>query len=703
MGDVSPETKTNIINSLAVSHGVAEATLEDEWGSWINDTQVPVHAGLSVQKVKQWFEKHLVSVGAIAGPSEDGRGIPDNSHKKDLGQELLGDPVVLETDAYDYSDCMDAGTELNNENRMIVRPRQTLANPQHSDRAFVQRILRRQHKRGTTFVSSSSFDDRTDRRNPSRSIPSEALPAISGDVFKEAEDMLMDTLMKQARDSQSNDSNEIDVNDDFDAAYAGDSVPKSEGALNSNIAPAGRKIPRKEMGSRRMRSSASDYALSKTIASFALRHRDSEPEASFFTGQWIGSGLALRIVNEDRRFSRVRKHPITNSDIVHRHSAIIHILIEGIVAAGRTSASADEYARATMGVLHEDIHNYARSVGTITGKFNGTMPAGGVIDKIRSFSKGAKRKGRALLNEAQKRVMIGRIVDLSNWAIGMPGETFVPGYGRDAFVKGLISKFGRSLQHTLTGSTKAGRVARNDGASYTTISLMQGTLKAFVEHPRMLPYLPTLFKAADDRLDQLNPQGYEEAEEAPYDTEISERELPPVPVDSKALAVTLVDKARAFLRRNESLAKRAGSRYVLMVPGDASCVAKVRATVTDATTYPGGADKYIKNGLLATHPNTELDKSGHLISMAGGVFHTVALASSRMRLKQLHRVSSGAQQDAHIHDDPWDRERKNIGGALQDLPNRLPMDCVVSNAPIDEPEGEGQHKMCVLYYWPRDQ
>lgn len=727
MTDIPLETKNSVIGSIALDHGASEAALAGHWDQWLEDTPVPVDVGLSSSHVKQWFTKYLASLGVISSTSTAplrGEDVGDSFDEEDndphdayLNSGAGAESSPLEPfDDYNYDDCMDAGSAAVNEEargaivRANVRPSRAgnrvrwkskpyriIADPHLDDDQFVDKILRRQGvRRSGERVAAAAAATVTGSSQQHARIPDE--------TFEAAERKLMDSLLEEAKLSQQR------VNEDDDTIDNGSIATETPAvSVGSKLMPAGVRIPRKELGSRRMRSAVSKFVLGKAVGDWAVRHRSSEPEAAFFTGQQIGNALALRIAAEDNKFGRTRKHPISTRDIEARHSAIIQTLIEGIAAAGRTSEAAQEYATATMAVIHDQIHAYARIVGTISSSFSGSqadsLPAGSLVDRIRSMAKGTRRKGRALLNEAEKRIMISRIIELANWALTMPGEPpAARGFGRDRFVTSLIDRFGRDLTRTLTSATKGTRAARSDGASYAVISLMQGAITAFIEHPRMKPYLPTLFAAADRRLDQLNPQGYENVGGDDNGDEPGERPLPAVPAQSQALASVLVDKARAYLQRNESLAKRAGSRYVLMVPGDAKCVDKVRGTVMAAD---DGADKYVKNGLLTHHPNAELDKSGHLISMAGSVLHLAAAGDKTreddglakpLRLTQMQR--SGLEA-ANLHDEPWDRESRNVGGPIEPKPNRVPMRCVVSEAPSTA--GDDERRIRVLYYWPQDE
>ena len=684
MADVPLETKRGVIESIALDQGVAEATLEKHWEQWANEGELLPEAGASTKQIKQWFAKHLASLGVIQDSSnrfeEDagGGGIDnDNDNEGEL----------VHFDDYNYDDCINAETGVDSaKERRNARLRVSMADPHLSDKQFLDKLLQRQRAASPRArPAGGGFRQRGGGA------------LISDETYAEAERKLMDSLLKEAKLSQQNAGKGFGLKGDNDL----DEVAPAGQALT-----AGKRIPRHELGTGRLGTAARKFTLGKVIGHWAIRHRNAEAHDAYFTGMQIGGAIALRVAKENYAFGRVRKHPISAGDIKARHSAIIRTLLEGIQAAGRTSEAAEEYAKATMAVIQQEIREYARGVGTISSQFGAkagdSLPAGSLVGRVRSLAKGAKRKGRALLNEGEKRVIINQIISLANWAISVPGERRVgAGFGRDRFVTSLIERFGDNLHRVLTSETKGSRIARHDGASYAVISMLQGAITAFIEHPRLYPYIPDLLAVAERRLGQLNPLGYQEEEE--------ERELPAVPADAQALASLLVDKARAYLKRNESLAKRAGARYVLMVPADKKCLAKVQNLIGDSD----GADKYVKNGLLAPHPNTELDKSGHLISMAGSVLHLKATNednnndddshNSLLRLRQMRRAGLNP---SHMHDDPWDRESKNVGGAIEPMPSRLPMDCVPSEAPASPSTGTASkpnYQIRILYYWPQDE
>lgn len=496
------------------------------------------------------------------------------------------------------------------------------------------------------------------------------------------------------------------------------------GAASASPLPAGQR----RVGRGRGRERVKRYALAKAIGNWILRHRDASQEAAQDSGMQLGNALAVRVVDLDRKQSARRKTPITAKGIEARHRAIIHVLIEGLAAAGQSSTQADEYARQVMQQLHADFQDYGQALLQAAAAKAFPKPAGSLWKRVKSLRRGAARKVRALLNERDLRIMISTIIRFANMAVPRPGEVAVPGYGRDADVARQIRTFRRRLADMLTtrvGGRRAERVVRNDSASMVAIDFMYGALFAFVTHPELLSRAPKLVADADTHLDAFLPQDTQEEAAESHVIETSQKKAPKspkafskttkpvfVPPDaSKALASTLIQKSvKPYLHHNSTTRERAKRHYALMVPGDKRCLAKVLSKIQDNGRDIQGKDenlklehinqaaatKYIEHALLARHPHKKRDQNDYLLSLSGTVFHL----SKDTVLRQMQRVQSKSS-DLHT---AWERESSDEGGALFPHPNRLAMQCVVGKTlPVGILSENGSPLLVrPLFYWPID-
>jgi hypothetical protein len=572
-----------------------------------------------------------------------------------------------------------------------------------SDQRLVEEIQQLQER-----VSSQSSGTRL-TPSAASGLPEWHGDGIADEVFDKAEKMVMSALMKEA-------TQKFGTTDDhdtpIDAAAAGEPLP---------IGP--------RVGRGRMRERITKYSLGKAVGRWSLRHRDSDPEKALDSGMQIGNALALRIVDKNRKESRRKRFPITSEGIRMRHNAILQVCITGMAAAGDTSENAGNYSNARMRQLHDDLRQYADAVlesvrqagnkitddkqqllmaGEIIDRH--VLQVGGIWDRLRSLRRGTARKVRALMNEVDMRVVIRAILAIANHAVPRPGERVISGFGRDAEVTRRIDAFGLSLNHELTASLRRGegRAVRNENASYIAIDLFYGIVFAFVTHPELLPFALDLAGKADSILDTYNVV-YDDADTNGNDTMMEasngkfgrnaaarsgSKAESGIPCTSLQLTAQLVSGARDLLASDAKLRERVhGDKLLLLVPADKGSLVSVQERLLQSDE---GFTKFVKNALLTQHPHAKQNQANHVISLTGQVVHMRPLSPSTARqaptvtgsskvvpsqcLQFMERSQPPANDNSqHSNTDMWAREAQNIGGALVENPDRLPMHCLAGN------------------------
>lgn len=647
MTDISDDTKKTVVRDLTEAYGLAESSLESEWNKWSNLPETNLASGASVAGVKKWFVDHLKSVGLVSS-----RDTPPASSQPTMNGKKKPQPTTASAfpiiDEEEYDDDEDLPVD---------------------ERIYTD--LEADHE-----IAKSAA-------------------AIPQEVFEKAEARVMETLMKQALDLH---------------------------ATETKFEPAGASEGHR-VGSGRGHERVKRYALASAITAWAGRHTERSLQAMKDSGSQLGNALALLILELDGRKTRGKAgehlqsiiHPIvsrlhianiTSKGIEARHRALIHILIEGIVAAGRTSVSTEESAAEAMKELHGTFHRYKMALTEKLETSQGDLPSGlKAWDRLKGLGRGARKKVRAMLNERDLRTMLVALVSMANMAVPMPGEDVIPGFGKDADMSRQIRTFGRHLEEHLKVRSGSEKARRTEVQSLVTIWFLAGALESFVTHGQLRPFAPQLVYDADDQLDAMNPSGYGDQPGAGYGEATEAKEEgetpPPLPPRTTSLAKLLVEKTQSYFKTNPSILDRASRRRsVLMVPGDPDCLTKVEGQVRNPEDSRG-ASRYIEHALLLSHPNPTHDKQGVLVAISGDVFRL----SSDSVLQQMRRAAPVESQDHH---QTWENETNDLGGPLVPHPNRLPMRCAVgktisvnvSKSLSNKDTNEKTLLIRPLYYWP---
>lgn len=696
MSDVTPETRAQVIREVCAARGVSEDTLNREWDSWASRAQENVTAGASASDVKNWFVRHLQGMGVLSSSKATQAG---TQKSKAEAEERVGDaihPLMMldDDDGDEISDEDDAQAatveddlpledETEHDSWFASLVGEGLEHPsvhEHQDeldqelQAIVESHIEEARKEGTLSATPPKSG---------AGLEGAQAPVISDEMFERAERRVMAALMSEARaDADASSSGGLGE-EGLHLAEAGfESDDDADDHGEEELEPIGQR----RLGRGRGKERVGRYALAKALGNWALRHRDSDAEKVTDAGLQMGNGLALKVVDLDRKQRRKKKFPITAGGIRARQEAVVHILIEAIDAAGSTSTPARDYAEANMRKLEADLRQYATAIASV----GASLKSGSLWDRMKSLRKGAGLKWRAVMNEAQMRIMISTILSLANNAVPRPGERAVPGFGRDADVKRRIRTFGKKLQHVLTShdpSDRTGRkrAASNDGASFAAINLAFGAAFAFVTHPEMYDQAADyLLGATLTKLGQEQGEIPKQAVDLPTSIE-DDRGSPKVPGIAQKLATDLTARAGSYLRDNPSVRKKNGARYVLLVPADKLSLAKVRSQLAGSE---DAAERYIRGALLARHPDRALDRKGHLISLSGTAFH--------IDLPSLEHNRSVIQQ----------MRPKASGGSLERHPNRLPMDCVQGDMRTIQSSKAARSistniRIHPVFYWPR--
>ena len=135
------------------------------------------------------------------------------------------------------------------------------------------------------------------------------------------------------------------------------------------------------------------------------------------------------------------------------------------------------------------------------------------------------------------------------------------------------------------------------------------------------------------------------------------------------MASDLLAHAERYLDRNPTYVGRAAEGvFSLLVPENKKAMGKV----TEQLRSGGRAakDEYLKNALVTHHPNEDLVED-HVLALSGMLFHVRNTPEHKV-LSQMVRIG-GSEQTAH--DDVWDAEARNDGGAIMGRSDRHRMLC----------------------------
>lgn len=427
------------------------------------------------------------------------------------------------------------------------------------------------------------------------------------------------------------------------------------------------------------------YFQAKGLVDLVRRLRQRQ-ESAVYQGQRIGVMLAQLIDLRDKKGRERKEFPETPSQQTARRNAVATVatrLALCAVDAADPSGAKRDLLKAQIRSLLEKVSANTPGAAAISAPLNV-----GVHRQVRRTYRGAIKKVRSVLNRAERRLIKGLFMDFATKAMLSPGAETGP-TRKGVMFDAALNEFADVLKE---------RLRKNEGAARSAAGLFYGILETYITYE---PFRAggkdlAIATAVESELEYTRPQmaflsgptgaKVQDADSGDGTSTLNKMALSApsgesvVSDESKAMADALVKHGEFFLKRNPTQAGRAKGDLLLLVPENREALKQVAQRLRD-----GGIeskDEYIKNALLAQHPHSDMEKGGHVLALSGKVFH-VAQSSAQSQafgqslvVSQMRRV--GAQVAGGLvskHDDAWDAEARNAGGAVTRVADIPVMHC----------------------------
>lgn len=727
------DRKSEILSALAQRHGVDKESpaIAEEWQHWSGENQ---HlAGASLGDAVRSFVSHLTKRGIISTTtaSTEAR-VPSEAHRRHLSNAATAHQVAIAGDDYedDYDggedmagrDPLDGGEAENADDEDLAS---LLAPESIDDFALQDHVTLDERMRGATSLRSGGEllggdgEDDYDYDDPDYGDHGGAL-ALAGDgaPMGDGDGGDIDAIMREIYDLDLDAAGGELLGDDEEIGDLG-------GVEDEELEMVGAHT--RFLNRSRFVAHTRMSAKLSMLVNFAARHRVVDPESErgmdtlekmHSQGMDVGSDVARAVARY------IARRPGTDTDRQKDHlRALPAALVAHWIAAlgwidSRTRGEAEKalrYLRDTLTDFRSQIfqtpemeRQYAQRTtlgggptqivnagvmetlgkgATALGK-GATALGGGVLYGTKKAYTGTvrgarklKSMGRAGLNSKQ-RASVAALV-LAFVQQGKIAAGAIRGHGSARRVDEHIRASALLLKTKARG--------RAVGTATSLIELLVGLAHGYVTDERFAVHQVRLVDDALGAIDaavrkrQLvlaegSAEGALERAGAPLLLETTQYDREGAVVartDHGAadaggeFATRLVGAAAAYLRQNPSCVKKAGAEFALLVPADPQTVRAVGEKL--ASEDAEARKRYLQNALLARHPNADLDARGHLLSLSGRPYRSQragARAGATLELQRMRR-----QERASRHEDAWDTELRNAGGALTPHANHRAMHC----------------------------
>ena len=710
MTEVAPDTKKKVLQDISAAYGLSEPTLNQEWEKW---SQQQTTAGLkmtaSVAKIKAWFMDHLTSQGMVTVDDDNEDHDDDDAFPiLDAGEYESGDEDG--DDSLDFlNDTTDAGSssKLDMFKRAEARVLQRMQDEFDEDAEFskakaydLPKAAAAAKEKNLKVTKVGDLLDRLDLGGSHEEFAAAA--SFEGDSEKVTVESLLAHIGLET------------------CPISGRLQASSSSVIHQDFAalePAGRVFGSKDVSD---------------IGVIALRTWARSHGADFENGGKAGTQMAGFLAQTVQKMdfrgthqkSRARRESAQQQR--NRHALIVAQLVMIIrdSASQTVGQDAKAYGKENLQIAVAEVQHdtpaegfFLEDAGGNTGgdgggdlfddDFGGGDGGNGrnVTDQriLQTKIRAAKSAKRSVMNKKTRQLIRKGLLAVAKMATNVSKGAVRP-KRRDKIYMAL-QRFGRQVTRRNKNDVGGAKAASNFGraALVTYVDHFKGKTHGTYIKEFAIRQLNKAMGTVGLAYNELTPaQKRRHFTPLPRD---AEAEMPRISAASKDLSMFLTEEAAAYLRRNPSLYKRAGTRYALLVPAEASCLAKVKAGLKT------GADsiaKYVRGALLARHPHAAMDSQGHLLSLSGTVFrldisktHVVSDKTKGLAVKvqQMQRKTPSAHT---AEDDVWDAEALNAGSTLIPHANRLAMKCIAGPLQVRD-DGTGKDiTLQPLYYWPQD-